>query len=60
MLIPLLLAANIFFFTGNKDDFLKPQKQKILRPIKDDWAPVSVMTETLTGLILGQGMLRLL
>ena len=30
----------------------------ILRAIKDDWDPVSEMAETLTGVILGQGMLR--
>ena len=55
MLIPSLLAANIFLFTGNKDDSLKPQERK--RLVKDDWAPVSMMVETLTDVILVQGIL---
>ena len=58
MLILSLLAANIFSFTSKKDDSLKPQARMILRAIKDDWDPVSEMAETLTGVILGQGMLR--
>ena len=58
MLISSLLAANIFFFPSNKHDSLKSQALKILRPVKDDWAPVSVMGETLTGAVLRQDKLR--
>ena len=53
MVISSILEAFIVLLTGSNSDLLNLALRKWLMLMSEDWAPVSVTTLTLEGLIIG-------